>query len=132
MDNHMVKILSVSGGRVIGDFNNPLAGKEVDYNFKINKIITDNKEKVNAIQDFFFRQRFEFDLDEKTKKVIFKKPEIKPLVDMMREKLEKISGLKFEVAEEEEKKDEKNIETFKQKDTNNSQKKENKGAEGKS
>ena len=35
LDQHLVRILSVSGGRVIADFNNPLAGKEIDYDFKI-------------------------------------------------------------------------------------------------
>ena len=36
-DNRMAKILTVSGGRVMVDFNNPVAGKEVVYNIKIKK-----------------------------------------------------------------------------------------------
>ena len=31
LDNHLVKIVSVSGGRVLVDFNNPLAGKTIIY-----------------------------------------------------------------------------------------------------
>jgi len=105
MDNQIVKILSVSGGRVIADFNNTLAGKEVDYDFKINKIITDNKEKINAIQDFFFRQRFDFEI--KNKKVIFKKPEIKPLLDMFNQKFKDMIDFEFTVEEKKTKKTEK-------------------------
>jgi len=100
LDNNIAKVLSVSGGRVTVDFNNPLAGKEVDYKFKITKKITDNKEKVNALQDFFFKQEFEFILDEKDKKVIFKEEKIKPLIQMLGEKFKEMTGFEFEVEEE--------------------------------
>ena len=96
-DNQMAKIISVSGGRITTDFNNPLAGKEVDYDFKILKKVEDNKDKVNAIQDFFFRQRFEFDI--KDKKVIFKEAKLKPMLDVFKDKFKEISGLDAEVAE---------------------------------
>tara|TARA_Y100000310_G_scaffold293049_1_gene322344 strand:+ start:145 stop:798 length:654 start_codon:yes stop_codon:yes gene_type:complete len=97
LDNTVAKVLSVSGGRVTMDFNNPLAGKEVDYKYKINKIITDDKERINALQDFFFKQRFEFTL--KDKKVIFKDDKIKQFIDMIGPKFSEITGLEF-VAEE--------------------------------
>jgi len=103
MDNHIAKILSVSGGRVITDFNNPLAGKEINYDFKIIRKITDNNEKINALQDFFFKQRFEFNIDEKNKKIIFKKQEIKPLIEMMNQKFKDMTGFGFEVEEKKEK-----------------------------
>ena len=45
LDDMIVRIGSVSGGRVIADFNNPLAGKAITYKFKINKIIEDKKEQ---------------------------------------------------------------------------------------
>lgn len=93
LDNTVAKVLSVSGGRVTMDFNNPIAGKEVDYKYKINKIITENKEKINALQDFFFKQRFEFQL--KDKKVIFKDDKIKQFIDMIGPKFSEITGLEF-------------------------------------
>ena len=98
LDNHVAKVLSVSGGRITVDFNNPLAGKEIDYDFIPTRKIIDDKEKIDSLQDFFFRQRFEFEIKEK--KVVFKEPKIKPLIDMMREKLKQISGFDFEVVEE--------------------------------
>jgi len=98
MDNQVAKVISVSGGRVMVDFNNPLAGKEIDYDFKILRMVEDAKKKVNALQDFFFRQRFEFSIE--GKKVVFKDTKIKPLVDMMSEKLKEISGFEFGFSEE--------------------------------
>jgi len=103
MDNYIAKILSVSGGRVSVDFNNPLAGKDITYDFKVKKIVDDNNEKINALQDFFFRQRFDFEI--KDKKVIFKKPEIKPFVDVFKERFKIMTGLDFEVEEAKEKKE---------------------------
>jgi FKBP-type peptidyl-prolyl cis-trans isomerase 2 len=41
-------IRAVAGGRIIVDFNHPLSGKELIYKFKINRIITDDKEKLTA------------------------------------------------------------------------------------
>jgi len=100
LDNNLAKVLSVSGGRVTIDFNNPLAGKEVDYTYKITKKITDNKEKINALQDFFFKQRFEFEIKEKDKKVVFKEQGVKPFIEMLGQKFKDMTGFEFEVEEE--------------------------------
>lgn len=121
LDYNIVRIASVSGGRVTVDFNNPLAGKEVDYEYKIIRKVTDDKEKVNALQDFFFRQRFDFEL--KDKSVIFKKQEIKPFIEMFKQKFKDITGLEFSV---EENKKEVKKEEKKQEDKENSPKTENK------
>lgn len=45
--NGMVR--SVTSGRVVVDFNHPLAGKELAYEFKIVKIVKDVKEKLNSV-----------------------------------------------------------------------------------
>jgi FKBP-type peptidyl-prolyl cis-trans isomerase SlyD len=106
LDQYLAKILSVSGGRVIVDFNNYLAGKEVDYNFKILRKVDDNKEKVDSIQEFFFRKKFDYEL--KDNSVIFNEPRIKPLVDIFKDKFKEITGLDFVVEEKKEKKEETN------------------------
>jgi len=41
-------VKTVSGGRTLVDFNHPLAGKELSYKVRINKKITDSKEKLNG------------------------------------------------------------------------------------
>ena len=95
LDNQIVKVISVSGGRVTVDFNNPLAGKEVDYDITIIRKVTDDKEKINALQDYFFKKRFDFTIKEK--KVIFKDEIIKPFLDMLGQKFKEITGFEFEV-----------------------------------
>ncbi len=41
-------VKSVTGGRVLVDFNHPLAGRKIKYKFKIAKIFDDVKDKVNV------------------------------------------------------------------------------------
>ncbi|MDP2860333.1 MAG: peptidylprolyl isomerase, partial [bacterium] len=97
MDNYLAKVLSVSGGRVIVDFNNPLAGKEIEYEFKVLRKVEDIKEKINALQDFFFRNKFDFTIDEKGKKVIFKEEKLIPFLQIFGAKFKEITGLTFEI-----------------------------------
>ena len=93
LDNMIAKVISVNGGRVTIDFNNPLAGKNITYKYKINKLITENEEKVNALQDFFFKKRFEFII--KDEKVIFKDEEINNFIELINSKLKDMTGLEF-------------------------------------
>ncbi len=47
IDNSIGVIKSISGGRVIVDFNHPLSGKELVYHVSINNKVTDVKEQVS-------------------------------------------------------------------------------------
>ncbi len=51
----MGKVQSVSGGRVRVDFNPDLAGKTVEYDLKIIKHFTEEKEQLQALTDKMFR-----------------------------------------------------------------------------
>ena len=42
-------VKTVSGGRCLVDFNHPLAGKDLLYDVKINRIINDDSEKLNSL-----------------------------------------------------------------------------------
>lgn len=53
IDNRDCKIKSVSGGRVMVDFNHPLAGKDLLYKARIVKKITDLKEKTDRLLDYY-------------------------------------------------------------------------------
>lgn len=64
LDNMMVKIIAVSGARVIADFNNPLAGKDILYKFKIVRKVEDEKEKVTSLFSYFFKFVPEFEIKE--------------------------------------------------------------------
>jgi len=52
VDNLIGIIRSVAGGRVIVDFNNPLAGRVLVYEIKINKKIKDIVEKIKSCIQF--------------------------------------------------------------------------------
>ncbi len=95
LDGQVVRILSNSGGRTLVDFNNPLSGKEIIYEYKILKEITDEKERINAMQDFLFRKRFDFET--KDNKIIFKvEKTFEPFIKMMAEKIKEILGKEVE------------------------------------
>lgn len=59
IDGMLGTVRSVSSGRVTVDFNHPLSGRDIIYEIKINKIIEDNKLKVESIL------RNKLNLDEK-------------------------------------------------------------------
>ncbi|MBS3094792.1 FKBP-type peptidyl-prolyl cis-trans isomerase [Candidatus Pacearchaeota archaeon] len=97
-DGKLGKILSVSGGRVITDFNHPLAGKEVIYKVNLKRKVTDINEKVKALFDFFFRQNFEFSVS--ANKLIVEVPTgYSQLLILFKDKFKEILGLELEVKE---------------------------------
>lgn len=51
IDNQVGVIRSASGGRIIVDFNHPLAGKDLIYDVEIVKAIEDKKEQITALFD---------------------------------------------------------------------------------
>ena len=94
IDGSLARVISVSSGRVLLDFNNPLAGRVVSYTYKIIRKIEDDREKVNSMQDFFFKQRFDFEI--KDKEVFFKVEEqLKKFIELMGKPLEDILGMKI-------------------------------------
>jgi len=96
LDNFLVRISAVSGGRVIADFNNPLAGKTLIYEFKIKRKITDQKEKIKTLSNLFFKKELEFEI--KDKKIIFKieNKELADFVKIFKNKFKEILGLELE------------------------------------
>jgi FKBP-type peptidyl-prolyl cis-trans isomerase 2 len=119
LDGMIVKILSNSGGRVLVDFNNPIAGREVIYKFTIIKKIEEIKEKVNALQEFFFRKKFDFEL--KDKKIIFTVQKgLSKFLEAVSKPIEEILGLSIEIKETDikEKTEDKTEKTFPKENSN--------------
>ncbi len=56
-------IKTVSGGRTVVDFNHPLAGKDLDYEVEVKRIVLDTKEKLDSMMKFFFKE-FKADVNE--------------------------------------------------------------------
>ncbi|MDE1810433.1 MAG: FKBP-type peptidyl-prolyl cis-trans isomerase [Candidatus Micrarchaeota archaeon] len=49
LDNMTAIVKSVNSGRVVVDANHPLAGREITYEVKVVKNLTDDKEKISAL-----------------------------------------------------------------------------------
>jgi FKBP-type peptidyl-prolyl cis-trans isomerase 2 len=69
MGEYKARIQSVNSGRVRLDFNNPLAGRDIEYKVKINKKVEDKEEKAKAILEFFCRDAATLKLTEKVAEV---------------------------------------------------------------
>lgn len=103
LDNSLAKVISVSGGRVIIDMNNPLAGKNVIYKFKVIHKIEKIEEKAEALRDFFYGQKFDLELKEKD--LIIKAPkQIEKFIMIYKDKFKEILDLELKFQEAEKKK----------------------------
>lgn len=100
-DGRIGKVLTVAGGRVMVDFNNPIAGKEVEYKMKILEKVEDINEQAKALINFLFKQDLKFEI--KDKKIILEsEKQMKPFIELFKDKFKEILGLDLEVKEIEE------------------------------
>ena len=100
MDGTLAKVVAVSGARVMTDFNNPLAGKELIYKFTITRKITEEKEKCEQLFKVLLKEVPEFTSGEK---VTLKGPKnLEIIVKAFGNKFKEIIGkeLAFELKEE--------------------------------
>ncbi|MCL5018525.1 MAG: peptidylprolyl isomerase [Candidatus Pacearchaeota archaeon] len=97
-DGRIAKVLTVSGGRVIVDFNNPLAGKTVIYNVNILRKIDDMNEKVKSIINFLFRRDLNFAITD-NKVILEVEKKMSQFAEMFKEKFKDILGVELEIKE---------------------------------
>jgi FKBP-type peptidyl-prolyl cis-trans isomerase 2 len=97
-DNKFGKVLTVSGGRTIVDFNSPLAGKEVIYKINLLRKVEDINEKVKALNEFLFRRDFKFEINE-NKLILEVDKGFKAFAELFKDKFKEILGLDMEVKE---------------------------------
>jgi len=100
-DGRLAKVLSVSGGRVMVDFNHPLAGKNVIYEIRVLRKVEDLNEKIKAVIDFLFRREFKFSFQEK--KVIMEvEKSLSKFAEAFSGRFKDILGMELEIKEIEE------------------------------
>jgi peptidylprolyl isomerase len=97
-DGRIAKILTVSGGRVIVDFNNPLAGKTIIYHVNVIKKVDDASEKAKAIINFLFRRDIPFSIKDKKVTLEVEKKMVQ-FAEMFKEKFKDILGMELEIKE---------------------------------
>ncbi len=106
IDNMLVRISAVTSGRVIADFNNPLAGKGISYKFKIVKKIEDLKERVEVLANFFLGKS---DVTLEGNKATLEAEILLPegFLEEFKKKVKDILNIDVEIREKEEKKQKK-------------------------
>lgn len=100
IDGMIAKVVSVSSGRTLVDFNNPLAGKTITYNLKIVKKVEDLDEKAKSLIEFFTRQDFPFSINISEKTLVLKIPQgLDKFFDMFKSKFLELLDLelKYEI-----------------------------------
>ncbi|MBS3070688.1 FKBP-type peptidyl-prolyl cis-trans isomerase [Candidatus Pacearchaeota archaeon] len=103
-DGRIAKIISISGGRIIVDFNNPVAGKKVFYKIKILRKVDDLNEKTKAMINFLFRRDLKFEIKDKKLILEIEKP-FRQFTELFSEKLKDVLGLELEIKEIEQNKE---------------------------
>jgi len=97
------RIAAVSGGRVKVDFNHPLAGKTLEYDVEVKELITEKKDKVKGIIDFFIildEKDLSIQVSEEVLEIKFENKEIpksvkKMIADITKKWIEGIKKVKF-------------------------------------
>lgn len=118
MDGEVGVVIRASGGRIMVNFNHPFAGREVVYEVKVKRKITDKKEKLDSFMELSFNlPGLKTEVEEGKAKVTLPlelPPEVaeelgkklKGIVGLKEVSFEKGEGKKEEVEKEEVKKEE--------------------------
>ncbi|BBL45313.1 peptidyl-prolyl cis-trans isomerase [Nanobdella aerobiophila] len=72
VDGSIGIVRSVNSGRVLVDFNHPYAGKDLLYVIKLNREVTDLKEKISGLLAIIYnvtRKNIEVNIDDNNKKI---------------------------------------------------------------
>ena len=107
IDGFMGIIKTVSGGRVIVDFNHPIAGRDVVYEVTVKRVVTEAKEKIKAyLKMNVFGRDIPFTFDKGTLAIQLPLPEEmrKPIVDKIKDVIPDVKDVAFEEIKEKEKK----------------------------
>lgn len=108
MDGVIGTVKTVSGGRVMMDFNHPLAGKELEYRLRVNKKVEDDKDKLQGyMKQTLGMHDFSSEIKEGTATVKLKMPLPEEVQTELNKKISAlIPGIKkveFSIAKEEKK-----------------------------
>ncbi|HLD89377.1 MAG TPA: peptidylprolyl isomerase [Candidatus Nanoarchaeia archaeon] len=97
IDGAVGTIISATGGRTIVDFNHPLSGRELIYNFRILRVVDDPKEKLEACISSMLNIPHP-EISESGKEYIIKVPQLIPaeIESKIKEEINSIAGIEKE------------------------------------
>jgi FKBP-type peptidyl-prolyl cis-trans isomerase 2 len=90
MDYSFAKVIAVSGARVTMDFNHPMAGKDLEYKFKIVRKVEDEKEKCNTVFQLFLRTIPEYEIKDKV--IVKASKDSEAFIDVIKVKFKELIG----------------------------------------
>jgi len=107
IDNLIGIVKTVSGGRTVVDFNHPLAGRDVVYEIKVNRIVSDKKEQVSALLRVLLGVSVPIELKENKVSIAFPAEVPESLSKPLSDKIKDLTGcdVEFVVKKEEKPKD---------------------------
>jgi len=96
IDGVMGIIRAVNGGRTVVDFNHPLSGKIIVYDVKINRLVTDKKEKANALARLYFSSDVKIFVDGDIAKIESVQDVPGNIVDDFKKQFKELAGVELE------------------------------------
>jgi FKBP-type peptidyl-prolyl cis-trans isomerase 2 len=109
VDDQIGIVRSVSGGRVIVDFNHPLASKDLVYDVDVKRIVTDPVEQVRSMLEMIQLPFAAIDIEDDKAIIVLKAKLPEEMLNEMAEhikKLTRLSAVTFSTAEPKEKRPE--------------------------
>tara|TARA_Y100000310_G_scaffold339468_3_gene432188 strand:+ start:1833 stop:2468 length:636 start_codon:yes stop_codon:yes gene_type:complete len=98
MDNMIGVVKTVSGGRVMIDFNHPLAGRTLNYDITMTRKVTDMKEKVSSFLSLNLNVP-EVNIEDKEGKLTIKLPLPKemeaPITEAIKKRVPEVKEINF-------------------------------------
>lgn len=106
MDDTIATVLRVGGGRVLVDFNHPLAGKQITYEITPKRQVTDPKEQIKSYLEMVFPVKTEVDIVDDKATITLAQDLPKEIAQELSKKLSELTRIKTIEFKKEEKKKE--------------------------
>ena len=109
IDGNIATVIQVTGGRIMVDFNHPLAGKDVIYDVKVNKIVADKKEQLKALFAMLLNiSDADISVENNKAKIALKQKLPEQIIPELQKKVKELVGIESDITlPKEDKKEEK-------------------------
>ncbi len=98
IDGMICTVRQVTGGRVMVDFNHPLAGRDVVYDVKVNKVVTDKKEQLKALFAMLLNLHPEkLEVEGNKAKIELKQELPKEIIPELQKKVKELTGVDADI-----------------------------------